>query len=337
MVIHVVVLGAGVVGLSTAVNVQSILPNAKVTIVADKFDQETTSDGAAGIFRPNLELTPAKSSQQARKWLEDSFDWFDRIWQSDEGPEAGVIRVSGYQLMNEKVALPIHRHMDYGFSVLSTEQLQRLPVGKRYKYGWWYDTLMVECRRYLPWLMKRFRTNGGYVICQRVTSLSEIPVCDVTVNCLGWGSRQLFGDDDMFPVRGHTLRVNAPWVKQFYVLGNGDHFIYPGQDDVTLGVTREVGQTELDYIPETFNRIRGICQDILPSLKDACEVRRWVGIRPHRHDIRLEKEAVKVDGRTIQIIHNYGHGANGVCFSWGTALDAARMAVDHVKVKTSKL
>ncbi|XP_033750236.1 D-aspartate oxidase-like isoform X4 [Pecten maximus] len=225
---HVVILGAGVVGLSTAINVQSILPNARVTIIAEKFDQETTSDGAAGIFRPNLELTPSKSSQQARKWLQNSFDWFDHIWQSDEGPEAGVIRVSGYQFMNEEVALPIHRHMDYGFSVLSNEELQRLPVGKRYKYGWWYDTLMVECRRYLPWLMKRFRKNGGYVISQKITSLSKIPECDVAVNCLGWGSRQLFGDTDMFPVAGHTLRVKAPWVKQFYVLGNGDNFIYPG-------------------------------------------------------------------------------------------------------------
>ncbi|OWF46924.1 D-aspartate oxidase [Mizuhopecten yessoensis] len=267
MPIDVVILGAGVVGLSTAVNVQSILPNAKVTIVADKFDQETTSDGAAGIFRPNLELTPSKSSGQARKWLQGSFDWFDQIWQSEEGQEAGVIRVSGYQLMNKKVSLPIHRHMDYRFSVLSSKELQRLPIGKIYKYGWWYDTLMVECRRYLPWLMKRFRKNGGYVQNQNITSLSEIPVSDVTVNCLGWGSRQLFGDKDMFPVRGHTLRVSAPWVKQFYVLDNGDNFIYPGQDDVILGVTREEGKTDLDYNSEAFDKIRGICQQVLPSLK----------------------------------------------------------------------
>ncbi|XP_069138292.1 D-aspartate oxidase-like [Argopecten irradians] len=333
---HVVILGAGVVGLSTAINVQSMLPNARVTIIAEKFDQETTSDGAAGIFRPNLELTPSKSSQ-ARKWLHDSFDWFDKIYQSEEGPEAGIIRVSGYQLMNEKVSLPIHRHMDYGFSVLSQEQMQRIPIGKQYKYGWWYDTLMVECRRYLPWLMKRFRKNGGYVICQKITSLSEVPECDVTINCLGWGSRLLFGDKNMFPVAGHTLRVKAPWVKQFIVLGNGDNFVYPGQDDVTLGVTREVGKSELDYNPKTFNRIREICHKVIPSLKNAPEVRRWVGIRPHRHDIRLEQEVFQVDGRKIQVVHNYGHGANGVCFSWGTARDAARMAVANIKVTPSKL
>lgn len=29
---------------------------------------------------------------------------------------------------------------------------------------------------------------------------------------------------------------------------------------------------------------------------------------------------------TFQVVHNYGHGANGVTLSWGTSLRAARMA-----------
>ena len=48
----IAVLGAGVVGLSTAINIQKLYPRAEVTIIADKFNYETTSDGAAGIFRP---------------------------------------------------------------------------------------------------------------------------------------------------------------------------------------------------------------------------------------------------------------------------------------------
>ena len=53
----VVILGAGVVGLSTAVNVQNYYPDLEVTIIADKFDVDTTSDGAAGIFRPSSKKT----------------------------------------------------------------------------------------------------------------------------------------------------------------------------------------------------------------------------------------------------------------------------------------
>lgn len=46
------VLGAGVVGLTTALEVLFNFPSAHVTVIADKFNEDTTSDGAAGIFRP---------------------------------------------------------------------------------------------------------------------------------------------------------------------------------------------------------------------------------------------------------------------------------------------
>ena len=41
-------------GLSTAVNIQSLIPDADVTIIADKFGNETTSSGAGGLFRPSI-------------------------------------------------------------------------------------------------------------------------------------------------------------------------------------------------------------------------------------------------------------------------------------------
>ena len=51
----VVVVGAGVVGLATAINIKKLRPSTEVTVVADKFVKETTSHGAGGLFRPNLE------------------------------------------------------------------------------------------------------------------------------------------------------------------------------------------------------------------------------------------------------------------------------------------
>ncbi len=55
---RIIVLGAGVVGLSSAVQLQAKFPNAAITIIAEKFGKETTSDGAAGIFRPTKDKTP---------------------------------------------------------------------------------------------------------------------------------------------------------------------------------------------------------------------------------------------------------------------------------------
>jgi glycine/D-amino acid oxidase-like deaminating enzyme len=55
---NVCVIGAGVIGLSTAIQIQETYPSAKVTVIADKFDKETLSDGAAGLFRPTTDLIP---------------------------------------------------------------------------------------------------------------------------------------------------------------------------------------------------------------------------------------------------------------------------------------
>lgn len=64
---RVAVVGAGAVGLSTAVQIQDALPSSQVTIIAEKFDRDTTSDGAAGIFRPVVDCFPGVQPQLLRQ------------------------------------------------------------------------------------------------------------------------------------------------------------------------------------------------------------------------------------------------------------------------------
>ena len=54
----VAVLGAGIVGLSTAVRLQSERPELRITLVADSFGEDTASHGAAGILLPHLDMYP---------------------------------------------------------------------------------------------------------------------------------------------------------------------------------------------------------------------------------------------------------------------------------------
>jgi glycine/D-amino acid oxidase-like deaminating enzyme len=51
--VRVAVIGAGIVGLSTALCIKSQHPSLSLTIIADRFFDATTSDGAAGLFRPD--------------------------------------------------------------------------------------------------------------------------------------------------------------------------------------------------------------------------------------------------------------------------------------------
>ena len=48
----VAVLGGGVNGLSTAINIQTSLPGIDIDVIASNFHDSTTSIGAGGIFIP---------------------------------------------------------------------------------------------------------------------------------------------------------------------------------------------------------------------------------------------------------------------------------------------
>ncbi|KAK2142479.1 hypothetical protein LSH36_950g00038 [Paralvinella palmiformis] len=62
----ILVLGAGVVGLSTAINSYITWPDADVTVMADTFYSGTTSYGAGGIFRPTFDKLPGVPESMLR-------------------------------------------------------------------------------------------------------------------------------------------------------------------------------------------------------------------------------------------------------------------------------
>jgi len=63
---RIAVVGAGAVGLSTAVQIQQMNAAASVTLIADKFTTETTSHGAAGMFRPSPDKFPGVPRPQLK-------------------------------------------------------------------------------------------------------------------------------------------------------------------------------------------------------------------------------------------------------------------------------
>jgi glycine/D-amino acid oxidase-like deaminating enzyme len=57
-------------------------------------------------------------------------------------------------------------------------------------------------------------------------------------------------------------------------------------------------------------------------------IRTTVGLRPHR-DAGFVVRAARLDEKLL--VHNYGHGGAGFSLSWGTALLATEMALDHTE------
>ncbi|XP_032402973.1 D-aspartate oxidase [Xiphophorus hellerii] len=318
--VRLVVVGAGVVGLSTAVCIAESLPLCSVTLLAQQFSPDTTSDGAAGIaFAAPFPDIPL---ERQRRWFKDSFDHLLAIAQSQHSPDAGVILSSGWQIFKEVPATkePYWSDLVIGFRAMTDRELKRFPD---HKFGQAFTTVKCECSSYLPWLEERFRKAGGRVEQRRVSSLQALGNSfDLIVNCSGLGSKALVGDAGLYPVRGQVLKVEAPWLTHFIRDGDGKTYIYPGVHSVTIGGTRQEEDWRLHVDRGDTASILERCGRLEPSLKKAKVLAEWVGLRPSRRNPRVERERVLLQGRGVPVVHNYGHGGWGVTIAWGTALDA---------------
>lgn len=175
------------------------------------------------------------------------------------------------------------------------------------------------------------------------------------VNCTGLGAIDLVGDKDVFPTRGQLVIVRAPWVKRGVTrLGDGVYtYTIPRKSgDVIIGGTAHANDwdpTPRDDITEMIKR-RGIamCPELLPEdkraagrIEDLDVVSVACGLRPTRKGgVRLETEvlgasqrfppfapasvahsvlSLDVEGRSLPVVHAYGHGGFGYQSSWATA------------------
>lgn len=67
--VKVAVIGAGVIGLSSALHVKEIVPEAEVVVLADKFPPNTTSDVSGGLWGPRLLLTTPEESIRLKRLM----------------------------------------------------------------------------------------------------------------------------------------------------------------------------------------------------------------------------------------------------------------------------
>ncbi|XP_046396350.1 D-aspartate oxidase [Ischnura elegans] len=326
---NVCILGAGVVGLTTALELQNQFPNANFTTIAHLFNQQTTSDGAAGLFYPSSTFY-GPSLDITKKWIGDAYSYYDSLRISSDGENAGVFQYSGFRLSSSVPSLvrseymedvaPVHRYA-------TEEELQQFP-GK-WKYGSYCVTLGIECRRLLPWALARFQEHGGKVITKKIERFGELADdYDVIMNCSGLSAEHLCQDRLMVPIRGQVIKVHAPWVTQF-VFSEHDTYIIPsGRGRVTLGGCRQFSNYNLSVSKWDSEKIREECFQLMPKLAIAPELETWVGLRPHRHPVRVEAEVLSIPnkrGGTLKVVHNYGHGGYGVTTAPGTAKHAVNV------------
>ncbi|XP_055533300.1 D-aspartate oxidase [Wyeomyia smithii] len=330
------VIGAGVIGLTTALELQQEYGNATVTIVADRFEQDTCSDVAAGLFRPGTSFC-GPSEDITRKWISDAYRYWDDIRKTEDASNAGVTQLSGYIFSSTDPAIVRNHYIEKVLPLYraATEQELTLCPGD-WKYGSFFTTVLTECRLFQPWATKRFLRRGGRIVTECLESFQRLyGKFDAVVNCSGLGAKKLCNDYKLVPIRGQVIKVKAPWVKTaFYA--DYDTYIIPGFQGVTLGGCRNFDSYNTNLCRHDTAAIRERCEALLPSLKGAPVIREAVGLRPHRDPVRVEPEWMEFAGGKLKVVHNYGHGGYGVTTAPGTAIYATRLVTEVLK-SNSKL
>ncbi|KAH7976305.1 hypothetical protein HPB52_011424 [Rhipicephalus sanguineus] len=193
---------------------------------------------------------------------------------------------------------------------------------EKLRYGSYVISLTIECKKFLPYLMERLEGRGGRLRQCRVKSLEELAgEYDVIVNCTGFGAGTFVPDP----------QVHAPWIKHAIVAGE-DYHVIPNIDDVMLGGTKDVDETSLIPDRDIARKIWNGCLELAPSLKNAKVIGHFVGLRPGRNPVRIEREdfAFKHGVGKVPVIHNYGHGGSGITIAWGCAGDVVRLVQDSI-------
>ncbi|XP_040409421.1 D-aspartate oxidase [Cygnus olor] len=324
----VAVVGAGLIGLSTALCISEAFPSCRLSVLSEQFSPNTTGDVAAGMLIPHT--YPGTPIHVQKQWFKETFTYLFAIGNSAEASEAGIHLVSGWQVFKTppKDEVPFWSDIVLGFRPMSAAELQKFP---QHRSGQAFTTLKCDCPPYLLWLEKRLRANGVQVHTREVADLWELHrEYDIVVNCTGIGAHQLVGDPELLPVRGQVLKVHAPWVKHFIRDGDGSTYVYPGIHSVTLGGTREKGSWSLSPDPGTTQDIFDRCCSLEPSLQRAQDIRVKVGLRPSRSSVRLQREVLSRGGAKLLVVHSYGHGAGGFSVHRGTAKEAARLVGDCI-------
>ncbi|KNG48846.1 d-amino acid [Stemphylium lycopersici] len=357
---HILILGAGVIGLTTSLVLAHTNPNAKITLIAKHFPGDCSIDYTSPWAGANW-CSMANDNGPLEQYDAVTFHRFGQLIDgksvfgcqtlragetknssdgSNAGNEIGLGRMGMWGVFDAPI----------GETGILTEATGKV----------WYDELVgglrelgegntdIRERR----LQQQAITKGITLIRRHYPSLSSLltdnPTTTFLVNCTGLGSLTLsdIHDTNLYPTRGQTLLVAEPKtpISRMYFrsparIDPSTTYVFPRPlgGGVILGGSRQDGDWSADWDEELGQDIMRRCCELCPELgrpEDLQVIGRNVGLRPTRKGgVRIETEVGKW---AVPVVHCYGHAGAGYQSSWGTAERVLEL-VQNILAPSSRL
>ena len=305
------ILGAGISGLSTALTL--LKAGFEVEVMAHQISPDTTSDLAAALWFP-YEVKP---KELAAKWGQQSFKTY-QSYLEDSKSGVRMVRFRIYYDAPQDVSWINDAIPDGHLMPIAKENLP-----KGYLFGYSVLVPFIDTSKFMPMLKNRILEMGGKI--QKIEKIKSqdhwLSLCSspILVNCTGLGAKEIFKDEELYPIRGQIVRASKPDIDDCFVAIQESSdcltHVFPRSDDCILGGTSQVGNENEEIDELTAKQIMTRSLELEPAVADIQVLEDKVGLRPGRSSIRLEKERL---GERV-LIHNYGHGGAGWTLAWGCA------------------
>src|SRR6266516_7307783 len=245
----VTVLGAGIVGLVSAVQLAEA--GHRVQVIATATGADTTSTVAAALWYPYR----AAPQDKVTRWSAGTFRELSSLAAE---PAAGVRMRWGRELFRVPTGDPW-----WVSAVPAWQRLDSVPPG--YADGLRLRVPVVDMPRHLAWLTAKLAAHGTVVDRRRLTGIPNEG--DVVVNCTGLGARTLVPDGSVRALRGQVVVVEQFGLTE-WLLDQSDEvnltYLVPREQTVVLGGTAEPDNEELAPDPVTAAAIVSRCAALVP-------------------------------------------------------------------------
>jgi D-amino-acid oxidase len=246
----VAVIGAGVMGLTTARLVQEA--GFPVTIYSAALPPETTSNIAGGQWSPFGHYREDSVTPEWRRQFAAALDYSWRRFQIMVGDDYGIRWLTTYTETGggHSDPSPLDAYHPAARRLSATEH--PFPAENLLRF----ETLYVETGRFLREMLRDVQAAGARIEVRRFATPAEVVALPekLVFNCTGLGSRDLFGDSGMRPARGQ-LAVLLPQPEVRYAFTGQAGYMFPRPDGIVLGGTFELDKWETIPEPETIARI----------------------------------------------------------------------------------
>jgi len=360
---HILILGAGITGLSTAV---SLLQTRKytITIIATHFpgdhSLDYTSPWAGGHWRSHATLVP--EDERVRKWDKRTYEaWTEMLNAAGEGKETelglGFRKSKNFWSKEGGEAKGLDgsglwwKDVVADFEVLGKEKsLEGAVMGVEYK------SVCFAPDRHIQYLLGRIQSMGGRTIkasvaidgglegvvksAKKILGNEGLGEPHALINCTGLGARHFLPTEEaekLYPIRGQTILVKGE------VTGLETYMSPPGDDmpEILYVIARPSSGTTLLGGCKGVGDWNGEVDDALTK-KILNGMKRWrmaeivsnvskngeFDILSTQVGFRPGRKGgprVEIEGKVddVWLVHSYGHAGGGYQASIGCAEEVA--------------